>query len=349
MQSSRFDTIVEKRRPTIAPIGRRRHATLRAMTLPFIAGALALVYSASGLAQSYPRGPVTVVVPFAAGAATDIIMRTVANKLSPLLGQPVVTENRPGAAAQIGTEIVAKAKPDGYTLLMATTTSHSSNPSQVKNLRYDPIKDFAPITRLDDSFNIMIINSALPITDVKGFIAYAKANPNKVSYAWVNAAQIVGMETIRHAAGNLDIVGVPYKSNPQALNDVMAGQVQTMMVDLILGANAVKSGKVRAIGVGLDTGSDLMPSVPPIADTIPGYDIRSWQGVVAPAGTPKPVIDRLFADLKTVLADKEVKESLAKMGIAVRPSQSPAEFAAFMEQQLAKWTQLNAQAGIKPE
>ena len=299
-------------------------------------------------AQSYLAGAVTIVVPFAAGSGSDVVVRLVGGKLATHLKKPVIVDDRPGASGQIGTELVARAKPDGHTLLFATTTSHSSNPSQFRNLRYDPLKDFAPVTQTGEAFTMLVVNNAVPASDVKQLIAYARANPGRLSYAWVNAGHLVGMETLRTSAG-LDMLGVPYKSSPQAVNDLVSGQVQIMFIDVPTGMTSIRAGKIRALAVATARRSVLVPDLPPLADTIAGFDIRSWQGIVAPGGTPSGVVDVLFDALHAVMGDAETRETLAGMGIEARSSQSPSQFLRFMEEQLVLWTRLNRQAGIKPD
>src|SRR5687768_3337298 len=199
------------------------------MKLAPFAAAL-LLAAASAAAQDYPSRPINLVVPFAAGSGTDNVARIVGQRLSERLKQPVVVENKPGANGQIAAEAVTKAKPDGYTLFMTTNTTHSANPSLYKQLRYDPIKDFTPIVRTGELPFALVVNNDLPAKNLKEFIAYVRANPNKVSYATPNSTSLVGSETMK-VIGKLDIVGVPYKASPQALTDTISGQVQMYIVD----------------------------------------------------------------------------------------------------------------------
>ncbi len=315
--------------------------------------AIAIVWFALGptppaLAQTYPTKPVTLLVPFAAGSATDSAARIVGQKLGERLGQPVLVENRPGANGQIGAEYVAKAKPDGYTLFMTTNTTHSANPTLYKSLRYDPIKDFTPIVRTGELPFVLTVNPALPVKNLKELIEYARANPGKISYATPNSTSIVASETIKRLA-QLDIVGVQYKASPQALTDLIGGQLEMYVIDFGTGLPSIKSGKIRPLAVTPARGSKLLPNVPPIAQTLPGFDLTSWNGIFGPAGLPKPIVDRISTDVQAVLAEKEVQEKLAVLGFEVWPSKSPEEFAKYVDDQLVYWSRLIKQAGIQPE
>jgi tripartite-type tricarboxylate transporter receptor subunit TctC len=312
--------------------------------------ALALTLACTGaLAQdAWPSKPVSLVVPFAAGSGTDAVARVIAQKLSERLKQQVIVDNKAGASAQIGAEYVAKAKPDGYTLLMTTNTSHSANPSLFKTLRYDPIRDFTPIVRTGDLPFALVVSAASPIKTVKDLIDYARANPGKVSYATPNSTSLVSSETIRVIA-KIDIVGVPYKSSPQALTDLMGGQLQMYVADFGSGLPSIKGGKVRTLAVMAGRRSSMLPEVPPMADTLPGFDIISWNGIFGPAGLPKPIVDRLSNEVQAILAEKDVHEKLANIGFEVSPSKSPEEFTRYVADQLALWTRLIKQANIQPE
>ena len=313
----------------------------------FALAALGLA-AASAFAQDYPSKPITLVVPFAAGSGTDGVARIVAQKLSERLKQQVLVENKAGASAQIGAEYVAKAKPDGYTLFMTTNTSHSANPSLFKTLRYDPIKDFTPIVRTGELPFAVAVNPALPAKSLQALLDYAKANPGKISYATPNSTSLVASETIK-AMAKVDIVGVQYKSSPQALTDLIGGQLEMYVVDLGSGLSTIKSGKVRTLAVTPARGSKILPDAPPVAKTLPGFDLTSWNGILGPAGLPKPIVDRINAETQAVLAEKEVQDKLANIGFEVWPSKSPEEFAKYVADQLAYWTKLIKQAGIQPE
>jgi hypothetical protein len=309
---------------------------------------MGLLVTTMALSQTYPHAPITLVVPFAAGSGTDAVARIVARKLSERLKQTVLVENKAGANAQIGAQFVAKAKPDGYTLLMSTNTSHSANPSLVLNLKYDPIKDFTPITRVGELPFALVVNKNDPAKSLKEWIDMAKLNPGKFSYATPNSTSLVASETIKRIAG-LDIVGVPYKSSPQALTDLIGGSVQMYVVDLGSGIGMIKSGGVRVLGVTTKEPLNSIPNAPPIAKVVPGFDLTSWNGIFGPAGMPKQVVDKLNLEMQEVLADKDVQKSLDQLGFETWPTKTPEEFAKYVADQLTHWSALIKQAGMVAE
>jgi tripartite-type tricarboxylate transporter receptor subunit TctC len=320
------------------------------MKLTTFVAALAAATATAAFAQAdaYPSKPVTLVIPFAAGSGTDNVGRIVGQRLSERLKQPVVVENKPGANGQIAAESVARAKPDGYTLFMTTNTTHSANPSLYKTLRYDPIKDFTPVIRTGELPFAVAVNNDLPVKSMQELIEYAKKNPGKLSYGTPNSTSLVASETLKNQA-KIDIVGVPYKSSPQALTDLIGGQIQLYVVDFGSGMQMLKAQRVRTIAVTPARGSKILANVPPVASALPGFDLTSWNGVFAPAGTPKEIVDKLSSEVNAVLAEKEVQEKLAGAGFEVWPSKNPEEFARYVNDQLALWTRLIKAAGIQPE
>ena len=319
------------------------HASLRATAL-----GLGLVAASAALGQSYPNKPITVVVPFAAGSGTDAVARVVMQKLSEQLKQPVVIDNRPGASAQIAAQYAAKAAPDGYTLFMTTNTSHSANPALYKSLKYDPIKDFTPVARIGELPFVFAVNNEVPVKTLQEFIDYAKAHKGKVSYATPNSTSLVASETIKRIAG-IDVLGVPYKSSPQAMTDLIGGQVQMYVVDLGSGMSMLQAGKVRPLATTTAKPLKSLPGLPPIAATVKGFDLTSWNGVFGPAGMPQAIVDRLSTELQKAVADKGVQERLGELGFEVWPSRTPAEFANYVSDQLAHWTALIKQANIEQQ
>jgi len=299
-------------------------------------------------AQTYPSRPISLVVSFAAGSGTDSVARIVGQKLSERLKQPVVVENKAGANGQIAAEYVKNAKPYGYTLWMTTNTTQSANPSLYKELRYDPLKDFTPIVLTGELPFALVVNNDLPAKNMKEFLAYARANPGKISYATPNSTSLVGSETLKIAA-KLEIVGIPYKASPQALTDTISGQVQMYIVDFGSGLTQMKGGKVRVLGVTPARGSKILPDVPPIGKEVPGFDLTSWNGILGPAGLPKEIVDRINTEVLAILAEKDVQDKLALTGFEVNPSKSPAEFQKYQSEQLSHWTRMIKAAGIKPE
>jgi tripartite-type tricarboxylate transporter receptor subunit TctC len=307
-----------------------------------------LAITAAGAQDAYPSKPITLVIPFAAGSGTDNVGRIVSQRLSERLKQPIVIENRAGANGQIAAEHVKNAKPDGYTLFMTTNTSHSANPSLYKALRYDPIRDFTPIVRTGELPFAVAVNNDLPVKSMKELIDYARANPGKISYGTPNSTSLVASETLKNQA-RIDIVGIPYKSSPQALTDLIGNQIQLYVVDFGSGGQMLKANRVRPIAVTPARGSKILPGVPPVGATIAGFDLTSWNGIFAPAGLPKEIAQRLSTEVNAVLADKEVQEKLAGAGFEVWPSKSPEEFEKYVHEQLALWTRLIKAAGIQPE
>ena len=311
--------------------------------------AAALAFSATAtLAQAYPDKPVTLVVPFAAGSGTDSVARAVAAGLATRLKQPVIVDNKPGASAQVAAKYVAKAKPDGYTLFMTTNTSHSANPALYKSLKYDPIKDFTPVARVGELPFALAVNPAVPAKTLAELLDYARANPGKLSYATPNSTSLVAMESIKHIA-KIDVLGVPYKSSPQAMTDLVGGQVQIYVADLGSGMGMLKTDKVRALGVTTAQPTPMLPGVPPIGQTVKGFDLTSWNGIFGPAGLPQPMVQRLNTELQAVLADKDLQDKLAQIGFQVWPSKTPEEFTQYVAGQLTHWRTLIQQAGIQPE
>ncbi|MFJ1259410.1 Bug family tripartite tricarboxylate transporter substrate binding protein [Cupriavidus sp. CuC1] len=299
-------------------------------------------------AEVYPSKPIRLVVPFAAGSGTDAVARLTARALGDSLHQPVLVDNRPGANGSIAAEVVAKAPPDGYTLFMTTNTTHSANPSLMKHLRYDPVKDFTPVSRMGNLPFMLVVSPSLPVKSLREFIDYAKVHPG-MSYGSGNSTGIVAGATLSRMAG-LNMLHVPYKSTPPAMTDVIGGQIQVMFVDFAAGIANVKAGKLHALGVTTAQRSELLPELPPLASMpeLKGFDITSWNGVFAPAGTPAPIIDRLNRELVTVAGNKQYAAQFHGFGFEPFGS-TPAELGKFVTAELQKWAQLVRDAGIQAE
>lgn len=317
-------------------------------TLRAIASGVALFAAVSCMAQEYPSSPITMVVPFAAGSGTDAVARVIANKLGERLKQPVVVDNKAGASAQIGATYVAKAKPDGYTLFMTTNTSHSANPWLVKNMKYDPIKDFTPVARVGELPFALVVHPSVPAKNLQELIDYAKANPEKMSYGTPNSTSLVASETLKFLT-NTQITSVPYKSSPQALTDLMGGQIQMYVADLGSSWGTLKTDRVRTLAVTAAKGSSLLPNVPAVAKTLPGFDITSWNGIFGPAGMSKEITERLNNELQAILKEQAVKDQLAQVGFEVWPTATPQEFAQYVQEQLNNWGQLIKQSKIEAQ
>lgn len=297
---------------------------------------------------AYPVKPITLVIPFPAGSGTDAVGRIMAVELGKKLGQQVVIENKPGGNATIGAQLVARAQPDGYTLFLSTNTAHSAAPWLMKSISYDPIKDFSPIARGGNLPFILVINPKLPINNVQELVAYAKKNPGKLNYASGNSTGIVGGATLAARAG-IDIVHVPYKGTPQAMTDVVGGQVDLMFTDVASGMPFVKSGQMRALAVSTATRSAIVPDLPSMAESgIKDFDLNSWNGYFGPAGMSPEIVNKLNAAINEIVSDSQTKSKLASLGFDAF-SGTTQDFANFVGQQLILWQGLIKDAGIKPE
>jgi tripartite-type tricarboxylate transporter receptor subunit TctC len=303
---------------------------------------------AAAAAEAYPSRPITIIVPFGAGSGTDIVTRIIAQPLGIALNQNIVVDNRQGANGGIAAAYVAKAPPDGYTLLMSTNSPHSSNPFLLKNIAYDPVKDFAPITRIG-SFTLMLVaNPAVPAKTIAELIAYAKANPGKLTYASGNTSGILAGETLKHWAG-IDILQVPYKSVPPALNDIIAGRVSMGFTDLTPGLPQVNAGALRALGITRLRRSALLPDLPTFDESgLKDFEVESWAGLFAPAGTPAAIVDRLNAETRRIVEDPPVKAQIAQIGFELFGS-TPEELGEFVKVQLVRTAKMVKDAGIEPE
>ncbi len=300
-------------------------------------------------AQTYPVKPVRMIVPFVPGGNTDIIGRVFAPKLSEFLGQQIVVENRGGAGSTIGTEVVARAAPDGYTLLMVSA-AHTINPAMIKKLPYDPIKDFAPISIIADVPTAFVVHPSLPAKTVKEFIAIARARPGEINFS------TAGRGTVGHLAAELlssmakiKMVHVAYKGTGQSMVDLVAGHVQMQFPSMPAAIQYVRTGRLRMIAQTGKQRSGAAPEVPTMEQSgLPGFVVSSGFGLLAPAGTPRPIIDRIHAALVKALNDPAVKENLAKQGAEV-VANTPEEYDRFNRAEIAKWLKVAAGAGITPE
>lgn len=316
--------------------------------LAILACCLLLAPAGVAAAQDYPAKFITVIVPFAAGSGSDTAARVIGQYLGPRLGQSIVVENRVGATGAIASTAVARAAPNGYTLLLGTNSTHGSNSALYKSLTYDPVKDFQGVADTGTFNYVLVINPALPIKSAVDLVAFGKANPGKLSYAGGSSTSIVMAETFAKATG-IELLKVAYRSNPPALTDVIAGRVSLMFVDVSSAGSFMKAGSLRALAVTTKARSPLYPDLPTIDETaVQGFDLSSWTGLFAPAGTPKPVIDKLNAEVNAVLALPEVKDRLASLGVEPAPM-SAGEFTAFAREEVGKWSRLVRDAGIEPE
>ena len=299
------------------------------------------------LAEAYPSKPIKLVIAFAAGSATDSAGRILAQELSQRLGQNVIVENRAGANGQIAAVFVARSAADGYTLFMTTNSTHGANPHLYRKLAYDPIKDFEPIARVGTLPFMLVVNPELQANSTAEFVAYAKAHPGELSYGTASTASLVGAETINHLAG-LDLVRVGYSSSPQAILDLVAGRLQVMVADFTTAMPHVKAGKLRVLAVTTAKHTSLLPGVPPIAETLAGFDLTSWNGIFAPAGTPKQILARLEREILGILSRAEIRQKFAAIGFEIDPMNT-GEFNHYVREQIAYWGKLVRDAEIPPE
>ena len=311
--------------------------------------ALALALPASAQAQSaYPSRPVKLVIPFPPGGPLDIVGRAIAQKLSEAWGQSVVVDNRPGAGGNIGADVVAKSAPDGYTILMGALSTHAVNPSLYAKMPYDAIADFAPITLVAVTPNVLVVNATLPVNSAKEFIAYAKANSGKLAFGSGSNG------SAGHLAGELfkvdtgtDITHIPYKGGAPATQALLAGDTQFMFDNLANAMPQVKAGKLKALAVTTAERSKLAPDLPTMAEAgLPGFDISTWFGLFAPAGTPKEIIAKWNAEVAKILNSQEMRDKLIAQGAEPSPM-TPEQFAAFVKSEIPKYAKIIKASGAK--
>ncbi len=322
---------------------------LRAAGAALAAIALACVPALA--AAAYPDKPIRLVVGFAPGGINDIVARIIGQKMGEDLGQSVVVDNRAGAGGTIGAEIVAKSKPDGYTLLLGSVSNIAMAPSQYKELPYDPTKDFAPVALVAASPNILVVNPKFPVHSVKELIALAKQKPGSINYASAGngTSNHLTVELLKSMA-DINLVHVPYKGDGPAMTDVIAGQVPMMFPTLPAALPHIKSGMLRAVAVSSPRRSALVPDIPTVAESGGPKDfaVSVWVGVLAPKGTPKDIVDKLNAEIRKVVAMPEVKQKLAAQGAEPAPD-TPQEFAAYIQSETAKWTRVAGIAHMVPQ
>ena len=325
------------------------HATRR-FALGSIASAVVLgaglLVGTSALAQAYPTTPVTIIVPFAAGGTTDILARIIGQALTAELGQSVVVDNRAGAGGNIGGQAAAKATPDGHTLFMGTVGTHAINASLYKKMPFDPVKDFAPLTRVANVPNLLVANPAQPYKSVKDLIAYAKANPGKVNFGSSgNGSSIHLSGELFKSLAKVDMQHVPYKGSAPAVTDLLGNQIGIMFDNMPSAIQHVRSGSLVPLAVTTAKRSPELPNVPTIAEAgVPGYEATSWFGMFAPAGTPAPVLAKLNAAIVKVLAQPDVKKKINEQGAEVY-SETPEQFAAFIQAESVKWGKVVKESG----
>jgi tripartite-type tricarboxylate transporter receptor subunit TctC len=310
------------------------------------AAALMVLAPAIAAAQAFPSKPVKIIVPFAAGGTTDVVARLLAQKLTEAWGQSVIVENKAGAGGNIGADTVAKSPADGYTILMTSGSIVTANQYMYKNLTYDPAKDLVPITNVAAGPLLVAVHPSVPAKDIKEFIAYAKANPRKINFgsAGVGTQTHLAGESFAHAAG-VDLVHVPYKGESAALTDLIGGQIQMVAPNLGGAIQHIKEGKIRALAVTSKERAAQVPDVPALSELIPGYEGAGWFGLVAPAGTPREVIDRIHRDSVKILHSDEFKARLAQIGM-YPVGNTPAEFGAAIREESNRWAKVIKDRGL---
>jgi tripartite-type tricarboxylate transporter receptor subunit TctC len=338
------DDAINKNR---VPKGRFR---MRIWNILVYAAAVVFGGFATAQAQTYPNRPITLVIPFAPGGSTSVVGRGVADKMGDLLGEKVIVDNRPGAGGTVGTKAVAKSAPDGYTLLLGYTGTLAIGPSLFKNAGYDPRKDFAPIGMIGNAPNSLVVHPSFPAKSVAELIAYAKANPGKVNFgsAGAGTASHITGEYFARSAG-ITLVHVPYKGTGPAMTDLLGGHIPMAFAPIPASHANIAAGTLRGLAVTSTTRSSLLPEVPTIAESaLPGFDASLYYGLVAPAGTPQPIIDKLNKALREALASDVVKKQLALDGTEITPG-SPEDYAAFIDKDEKKWAGLVKASGVEQE
>lgn len=300
-------------------------------------------------AQSWPQRPVTLIVSQAAGASPDVMARLVADRLARRLGQGVVIENKPGGANVIGATAAARAAPDGYTFFFATSAAMSANPFLIHKMTYDPVKDFAPVTLVTRSHQVLVAHPSVPVKTLGDLIALDKAAPGKLSMAVDSPRNLAGVtaQALNRRAG-VQFVSVPYPNINAGLQDTVAGRTELGVFSMSIVETLIRDGKLRAIALASSKRSDTMPDVPSIAESIPGFDFSGWFMLMAPTGTPQPIIERMNAEVREVVKDEKIREMAPKLGFDIETG-TPDQAAQFLKSQLETWGRITAELGLKPE
>jgi tripartite-type tricarboxylate transporter receptor subunit TctC len=310
--------------------------------------ALALAASSLAFAEDYPSRPIRFIVPYPAGGPLDTVARLLGQKISASLKQPIVVEDKPGAGGNIGADLVAKAPPDGYTILMGAVATHAINPTLYAHIPYDPVRDFAPITQVASTPNVLVVNPTLPVASVRELIGYAKAHPGQLNFgsgSTGSAGHLAG--ELFDAMAGVKMVHVPYKGAAPAMQDLIAGRIQLMFDNFASAAGQIRAGRVRALAVTTAKRSELAPELPTIAESgLAGFDINTWFGIFAPAGTPGAVIDRLHGEFVRALSTNDVREAMVKLG-AEPVGNTPAQFAAYISSEAAKYAKVIQASGAR--
>ena len=301
------------------------------------------------LAQSWPNRPIKMVVPFPAGGPTDVMTRILSDKLAQALGQAVVVENRAGAGGSIGTDLVAKSAPDGYTLLMATGSTHSVGP-YLQKLPYDPNKDFTPLVYVGYATNILLVSPKLGVSNVRELIEYAKKEPGRLNYATSGVGSVAHLTSEMFATmAGAKLTHVPYKGTQQSINDIVSGQVGILFDNVMTARPHIESGRLKGIAISSRERSAIVPNIPTVSESgLPGFDSSNWFGVFGPAALPRPVVERIDQELKRILADPAVRERFHGLGFEVTGG-GPAQLTAIMQSEAQRWSRVIRESNVKAE
>jgi tripartite-type tricarboxylate transporter receptor subunit TctC len=297
-------------------------------------------------AENYPQRPIKIIVPFPAGAGPDQVARLVGQHLQDALGQTVVIENRAGALGSLGAQQVAHSAPDGYTLLMGTNTTHASNVATLKDLPYDPVKDFSPIIRTTTTAMVLLVKPEFPAKDLPQFLTYAKAHPNLTAGYGSGASQLSIAQL--QSRGGVSLVAASYRGVPQAMTDVMGGVLDLTFGDFSVAIPQMRGGTLRGLGVTSPERNELLPDLPALAEAMPGFETTIWYGLLAPANTPEPVVRELYQETDRFLSAPDTMQKLAKVGVIVS-TMPPEQFSAFIKSEIVRWTADAKAAGIEPQ
>jgi len=312
-----------------------------------ISAAAIFCVTSAAIAQGYPNRPVRILVPTPAGSGPDLVVRLAAPPMGNALGQPVIVENKPGAEGIIAASEVAKSAPDGYTLLATNSTIVASNPALKKQLPYDPLKNFALITRFVTAPLMLVVKADFPAQNLREFLAYTKERPGQLTAGWAMGGSQVAVVQLKSLAG-IKVLDVAYKGNPQAVTDVLGGRVTFAFSDTTGAFNLIKAGKLKGLAVTSPDRTSLAPALPALAELLPGFDVTVWSGLAAPAGTPQEVINRLYEAASKAITQPDVKARLASLSVEASPLQ-PGAFVEFSRREIAKWAKQVKEAGIQPE
>jgi tripartite-type tricarboxylate transporter receptor subunit TctC len=329
-------------------VSRKKMKICSAHARSCLAAPLFAVAAGFAVAQGYPVKPVRMVVPFPAGGATDIVGRIVAQKLTEAWGHQVIVDNRGGAGGTIGSDVVAKSAPDGYTIVVATSSTHAIAPSLYSKLGYDPVRDFAPVTLLANATILLAVHPSVPARNVRELIALAKRQPNALSFASSGnggISHLVGEQF--KSLGGIQMLHIPYKGDTPALTDLVSGQVSLMFGTAVSFLPYVKSGRLNALAVTNPKRSPIVPDIPTVAESgLPGFEALQWFGILAPAGTPKEIVARLNGEIVKILRLPEVRERMSSLGAEIVGS-TPEQFASFLKADTAKWAKIVKESGAK--